>query len=163
MSEKKSPKRWSAKRKQEVVLRLLRGESLDTRSRETGQPGSVLSGWRDDFLETGLVGLKRRTDDPKVAALEKELKRAQRLVGDLMMDKELLEMRIARHEGEPLFSGGDQVREAGACSVSAERVYGKARVCRRWGVPRSTHYARQVAAERPVRPRRRGRRPALPG
>jgi len=30
-------------------------------------------------------------------ALEQELKRAQRLVGDLMMDKELLEMRIARH------------------------------------------------------------------
>ncbi len=103
MSEKKSPKRWSAKRKQEVVLRLLRGESLDGLSRETGQPASVLSGWRDDFLEAGLAGLKRRTDDPKVAALEKELKRAQRLVGDLMMDKELLEMRIARHEGEPPF------------------------------------------------------------
>ncbi len=35
MSEK-SVKRWSAKRKQEVVLRLLRGESLDALSRETG-------------------------------------------------------------------------------------------------------------------------------
>jgi hypothetical protein len=44
--------------------------------------------------------LKRRTDDPKVNALEKELRRAKRLVGELMMDKELLEMRIARHEGE---------------------------------------------------------------
>ena len=91
--------RWCAKRKQEVV-RLLRGESLDALSRETGQPASVLSQWRDDFLEAGLVGLKRRTDDPKVAALERELKRAKRLVGDLMMDKELLEMRIARFEGE---------------------------------------------------------------
>jgi len=38
-----------------------------------------------------------------VAALEKELKRAKRLVEDLMMDKELLEMRIARFEGEPPF------------------------------------------------------------
>ena len=97
---KKSVKRWSAKRKQGVVLRLLRGESLDALSRETGQPASVLSGWRDEFLEAGMVGLKRRTDDPKVVALERELKRAKRLVGDLMMDKELLEMRIARHEGE---------------------------------------------------------------
>ena len=97
---KKSVKRWSAKRKQEVVLRLLRGESLDALSRETGQPASVLSGWRDEFLEGGMAALKRRTDDPKVTVLEQELKRAQRLVGDLMMDKELLEMRMARFEGE---------------------------------------------------------------
>ncbi len=97
---KRQVKRWSAKRKQEVVLRLLRGESLDVLSRETGQPAAVLSRWREEFLEGGLAALKRRTDDPKVAALERELRRAQRLVGDLMMDKELLEMRIARHEGE---------------------------------------------------------------
>jgi len=49
-----------------VVLRLLRGESLDALSRETGQPASVLSGWRDEFLEGGVAALKRRTDDPKV-------------------------------------------------------------------------------------------------
>ena len=97
---KKLVKRWSAKRKREVVLRLLRGESLDALSRETGQPAAVLSGWREEFLEAGTAGLRRRTDDPKVTALEQELKRAKRLVGDLMMDKELLEMRIARHEGE---------------------------------------------------------------
>ena len=48
-----------------------------------------------------------------------------------------------------------------ACSVSARRVYGKARVCRLWGVARSTHYARQAAARRVVPPRRRGRKPAL--
>ncbi len=50
-----------------------------------------------------MAALKRRTDDPKVAALEKELKRTKRLVGDLVTGKELLEMRIARHEGEPPF------------------------------------------------------------
>ena len=38
-------KRCSSKRKQEVVLRLLRGESLDALSR-TGQPAAVLSFWR---------------------------------------------------------------------------------------------------------------------
>ncbi|RMH23161.1 MAG: helix-turn-helix domain-containing protein [Gammaproteobacteria bacterium] len=103
MNEKKLPKRWSAKRKQEVVLRLLKGESLDALSRETGQPASVLSAWREDFLAGGIAALKQRTEDPKVAALERELKRAKRLVGDLMMDKELLEMRIARFEGEHPF------------------------------------------------------------
>lgn len=46
-----------------------------------------------------------------------------------------------------------------ACSVSARRVYGKARVCRLWGVARSTHYARRAAAARPVQLRRRGRKP----
>jgi transposase-like protein len=83
-----------------VVLRLLRGESLDTLSRETGQPAAVLSAWWDEFLEGALAALRRHTEDPKVAALERELKRAKRLVGDLIMDKELLEMRIARFEGE---------------------------------------------------------------
>ena len=57
-------------------------------------------GWRDEFLEGGLAALKRRTEDPKAAALERELKRAKHMVGDLMMDKELLEMRIARFGGE---------------------------------------------------------------
>jgi len=49
-----------------------------------------------------------------------------------------------------------------ACSVSARRIYGKARVCRLWGVARSTHYARQATAERPMRSARRGRQPVLP-
>ena len=45
--------------------------------------------------------MKRRAEDPKAAALERELKRDKRLVGDLMTDKEeLLEMRIACFEGE---------------------------------------------------------------
>jgi|AMFO01.1.fsa_nt_gi Transposase. len=101
---KKSVKRWSAKRKQEVVLRLLRGESLDALNRETSQPAAVLSQWRDQFLEGGLAASEAATDDPKVAALAQELKRAKRLVGDQMVNKALLERRIARFEGELPFS-----------------------------------------------------------
>ncbi|MFP5211760.1 MAG: helix-turn-helix domain-containing protein [Acidobacteriota bacterium] len=103
MSGKSSMKRWSAKRKQEVMLRLLRGESLNALSRGTGLPAGVLSSWRDEFLEGGLAMLKRRADDPKVAALERGLWQAKRLVGNLLMDKELLEMRIARFECEAPF------------------------------------------------------------
>ena len=66
MSKVRQTKRWSAKRKQEVVLRLLRGESLDALSRETGQPAVVLSSWRDEFLNGSVAALKHRTDDPKV-------------------------------------------------------------------------------------------------
>ncbi|WP_038047265.1 IS3 family transposase, partial [Thioalkalivibrio sp. ALJ24] len=48
-----------------------------------------------------------------------------------------------------------------ACSVSVRRAYGKARVCRVWGVPRSTVYARQAAAASSAVPQRRGRPPAV--
>ena len=49
------------------------------------------------------MGLKRRADDLKVAALERELRWARHLVGALLMDKELWEIRIARLEGEAPF------------------------------------------------------------
>ena len=93
-------KRWLAKRKQEVVLRLLRGKGLNELSSETGQPASTLSEWRDTFLESWLSCLKQRSSDPRVEALAKERKALQQAkVGELLMDKELLEMRVARHEG----------------------------------------------------------------
>ncbi len=49
-----------------------------------------------------------------------------------------------------------------ACSISAKRVYGKVRVCRLWGLPRSTYYARREATRRQAcTPCRRGRKPAV--
>ena len=49
-----------------------------------------------------------------------------------------------------------------ACSVSARRAYGKARVCCYWGVARSTHYARRAALTNPnPSTTRRGRPPAI--
>ena len=39
--EARSEVRWSARRKEGVVLRLLRGESLDLLARETGQPAGA--------------------------------------------------------------------------------------------------------------------------
>src|SRR5512144_3327933 len=49
--------RWSARRKEEVVLRLLRGESLDALARETGQAAGTISSWREEFLVAGREGL----------------------------------------------------------------------------------------------------------
>lgn len=49
-----------------------------------------------------------------------------------------------------------------ACSISAQRLYGKARVCRCWGVPRSTHYARAGSAALNRSRVRRGRPPVVP-
>ena len=39
--------RFSAKRKRETVVRMLRGEDLDTLSREVGVTAGTLSSWRD--------------------------------------------------------------------------------------------------------------------
>jgi hypothetical protein len=47
-------------RKEQVVLRLLRGESLDLLARETGQPAGRIAGWREEFLQAGREGLKLR-------------------------------------------------------------------------------------------------------
>jgi transposase len=40
------PERWSAQRKMELVLRLLRGEPLDAVSRESQVPAHELEGWK---------------------------------------------------------------------------------------------------------------------
>ena len=52
MSEKR--RRITAKRKQEMVLRLLRGEPLDVLSREFDIPAEKLTKWREAFLNAGL-------------------------------------------------------------------------------------------------------------
>ena len=46
-------RRMSARRKQETVLRLLRGEDLELVSRELAVTAAELSGWRDQFLAAG--------------------------------------------------------------------------------------------------------------
>ena len=50
--------RWSAKRKTAAVLRLLRGEDIESLSRELGVTAATLSGWRDQFLAGGEANLK---------------------------------------------------------------------------------------------------------
>jgi transposase len=40
-------------RKSAAVLRLLRGEDLETVSRELGVTAATLTGWRDSFLAGG--------------------------------------------------------------------------------------------------------------
>jgi transposase-like protein len=46
-------RRMSARRKQDAVLRLLRGEDLELVSRDLGVIAAELSGWREAFLAGG--------------------------------------------------------------------------------------------------------------
>ena len=87
--------RWSATRKREVVLRLLRGESLDAVSREIGVEVYRLERWRDKALAAMDAGLKERTDDDPLQA---GLDAAHKRIGELSMENELLRARIGRLE-----------------------------------------------------------------
>ena len=57
-------KRWSARRKNEVVLRLLRGEPVDAISREVSVPIYKLERWRDRALAGIDAGLKELSQTP---------------------------------------------------------------------------------------------------
>jgi transposase len=85
------PERWSAQRKTELVLRLLRGEALDAVSRESQVPAHELESWKRAFLETGARGLKSR-GEPE----ERELTLARAKIGELMMRLELAEHLIEK-------------------------------------------------------------------
>ena len=66
--------RCSARRKRATVLRLLRGEDLESVSRELGITAARASQWRDQFLAAGQAGLKSRAPAPDgdVVAVEDE-------------------------------------------------------------------------------------------
>ena len=93
--------RFAAKRKTEAVLRLLRGEDLDTLSRERGVAAATLSGWRDAFLDGGTAAMKSRPADDR----DERVARLQAKVGQLTMDNELLGTKCRHLEaGRPFAS-----------------------------------------------------------
>ena|SRR6516164_9485137 len=90
-NEVELPERWSIQRKSELVLRLLRGETLDAVSRESQVPAHELESWKRLFLEQGARGLKTRSDPE-----ERELTLARAKIGELMMRLELAEHLIEK-------------------------------------------------------------------
>src|ERR671939_172309 len=87
--------RMSRRRKRDAVLRLLRGEDLETVSRALGVTAATLSGWRDAFLAAGEASLASRPTDGE--ALESERLKAR--LGEMLLREELLEAKIAALEG----------------------------------------------------------------
>jgi transposase len=78
--------RWSAKRKADAVVRLLRGEGLDELSRELRVEAHRLAAWRDEFLAGGVEGLKAQPLAPD----DRRLRDAERKIGELTMENEIL-------------------------------------------------------------------------
>ena len=87
------PKRWTATRKMEVVVRHMRGEPLEALSREIGIPASQIEVWHQAAIR-GIEGaLKSRENDP----LQAELDLAKKRIGEISMENELLRDRSRRN------------------------------------------------------------------
>ena len=91
--------RMSRQRKTAAVLRLLRGEDLETVSRSLGVTAAALTAWRDAFLAAGEAALATRPADGETLASE----RLKARLGEMLLRQELLEEKIAALEaGRPL-------------------------------------------------------------
>jgi transposase len=91
--------RMSRRRKRDAVLRLLRGEDLETVSRSLGVTAATLTSWRDAFLAAGEASLATRPADGG----ELESGRLKARLGEMLLKQELLEAKIAAlEEGRPL-------------------------------------------------------------
>lgn len=75
----RSVQRFSARRKAEVVLRLLRGEDIELLSRELGITVASLTKWRDKFLMAGIEAMKKKPLDEK----DREVVRLREKVGEI--------------------------------------------------------------------------------
>ena len=91
--------RMSRQRKTASVLRLLRGEDLETVSRSLGVTAATLTAWRDAFLAAGEAALATRPESGE--ALEND--RLKVKLGEALIERDLLAEKIAVLEsGRPL-------------------------------------------------------------
>ncbi len=84
--------RWSAGRKREAVLQLLRGESIEILSGKLSVEVKRLAQWHAKAVAAIDSAMKERKADP----LQKELDSALKRIGELTMEKELLWQRVRK-------------------------------------------------------------------
>jgi transposase len=83
--------RMSRQRKTAAVLRLLRGEDLETVSRSLGVTAATLSGWREAFLAAGEGALSTKA----ASGEELESERLKAKLGAALIERDLLHEKIA--------------------------------------------------------------------
>ena len=144
--------RFSAGRKREVVMRLLRGEDLESVSRAVGitaARGVALAGSVSGCGAGGPKEPRTGCSGRRPSSAAGQDRRAAD--GD----------RVTVREGGPAggrrpFGPAEVDAMSGAQSISTRRAYGVQRVCRVWHRARSSVYARRQATRSPARCRRRG-------
>jgi transposase len=92
--------RMSRQRKTAAVLRLLRGEDLETVSRELGVTAATLTGWHDAFLAAGEAALTSRA----ATGEELESDRLKARLGAALIERDLLHEKIALLEADRPFA-----------------------------------------------------------
>ena len=88
------PGRFSVRRKRATGLRLLRGEDLESVSRELGITTARASQWCDKFLAAGQAGLKSRATE----AVDDAHRRLQAKIAELLLETELLYAKVDQLE-----------------------------------------------------------------
>ena len=125
-----------------MVLRLLRGESLEALSREAGVEIYRLEAWRERAMAGLELGLKDRHGEPVAEVLDA----AKRHIGELSM-----EIRAAPRAGPgrgaaPPFGDAEVATMSETTSAATGRCFGIQRVCQVWERSRSALYARRARA-----------------
>src|SRR5258707_4835551 len=92
--------RMSRQRKTAAVLRLLRGEDLETVSRELGVTAATLTGWHDAFVAAGEAALTTRPG----SAEELESDRLKARLRAALIQRDLLYVKSALLEADRPFS-----------------------------------------------------------
>lgn len=78
--------RWTAKRKVELLMQLIRGDrTLVDVCREADLKQSEVEGWMETFIRAGERGLKANAADEQVAH-EREVKELRAKVGELVLE-----------------------------------------------------------------------------
>jgi transposase len=88
-------RRWTASRKLDAVMCVLRGQSLDAVSRKYGVSLHDLTSWRNKVLSGAESALKTKDTDETQDAEKKTLLSK---IGEITMDCELLREKIKRLE-----------------------------------------------------------------
>ena len=92
--------RMSRQRKTAAVLRLLRGEDLETVSRQLGVTAATLTGWHDAFLAAGEAALTSRA----ITCEGLESDRLKARLGAALIERDLLHEKIALLEVDRPFA-----------------------------------------------------------
>jgi transposase-like protein len=78
--------RWTARRKVELLLQLIKGETkLVDVCREHDLKQSEVEGWMETFLRSGERGLKARSEDEQ-ATHDREVRELRAKVGELVLE-----------------------------------------------------------------------------
>ena len=129
-------RRMSARRKQDAVLRLLRGEDLELLSRQLGVTAADLSGWR-----ARLPGRWRGVVEDPACRRSGRRDRPSQGEGGRSDDGQRAARGQDRAAGDQPPFGTEEVEAMSRrVSPSTDQVYGLQRVTRIWGVSRATVY-----------------------